>query len=213
MPLVAQWLEDAVAANIQPNPNAMTLATVAADGQPSARVVLVKGLSERDGYLVFYTHYGSRKGRELAGNPLAAAVMHWDTLGRQLRFEGPVLRPPEAESDAYFAGRPWLSQLNAWGSDQSEPIETRGDLIAQAHRRAEQLGFQVVGDELAPQEGQPAMARPSHWGGYRLWIAALEFWVHGDGRFHDRIRYQRSLSRGDTGQLTAGPWSSVRLQP
>ena len=122
LPLVARWLNDAMAGQVQPNPNAMTLATATPAGQPSARVVLIKDFNPVAGVLVFYSHYASRKGRELDANPLAAAVVHWDTLGRQLRFEGRVTRSPHAESDAYFQGRPWLSQLNAWASDQSEPI-------------------------------------------------------------------------------------------
>lgn len=212
LPLAAQWLDEAVAGEVQPNPNAMTLATVAADGQPAARVVLAKDFNATDGYVVFFSHYDSPKGRDLAANNQAAAVMHWDTLGRQLRFEGRTVRSPKSESDAYFAQRPVLSQLNAWASDQSEPILDRAALLEQTRQRAAQLGVALDAADLAPAADQAPLQRPEQWGGYRLWISALEFWVHGDGRFHDRIRYQRQL---DAGQPDAqpGPWSAARLQP
>ncbi len=212
LPLVACWLDEAREAALQPNPNAMTLASVDKAGQPSARVVLLKHFDQDQGFVVFYTHYNSRKGAELAHNPRAAAVLHWDHLGRQLRCEGQVVRSPAAESDAYFRGRPWLSQLNAWASDQSKPIPTHAALIAQARQRAAELGVNVVGEQLTTPPDEPAIERPAGWGGYRLWINALEFWVHGDGRFHDRIRYQRTLG-SVARQPPAGPWSAMRLQP
>jgi pyridoxamine 5'-phosphate oxidase len=212
LPLAARWLDEAVAGAVQPNPNAMTLATVAGNGQPSARVVLVKYFSVQGGYLVFYTHYDSRKGRELAANPHAAAVIHWDTLGRQLRMEGLVVRSPAAESDAYFAQRPPVSQFNAWASDQSQPITDRAALVAQASERAAKLGITVSDPDLFDATSATGLQRPEHWGGFRLWISALEFWVQGDGRFHDRIRYERELSM-DPPTPSGGLWSAARLQP
>ena len=210
LPLAAQWLNEAMAAQVQRNPNSMTLATATADGQPSARVVLIKDFDATQGYLVFYSHYRSRKGQELAANPYGAGVVHWDNAGRQLRFEGRVVQSPAAESDAYFQNRPWLSQLNAWASDQSEPIADQAAMLAQARQRAARLGFEV-GDDLAPADATSSMPRPEHWGGYRLWLSAVEFWVHGDGRFHERLRYERALSEAD--QPQAPDWSVTRLQP
>ena len=122
LPLVARWIEDAVALGSRRNPTAMALATVSQGGQPSVRIVLLKSLSTEQGYCVFYTNYGSRKAHELDATGRAAATLHWDSLGRQLRFEGRVVRAPAAESDAYFRLRPWRSQLNAWTSEQSQPI-------------------------------------------------------------------------------------------
>lgn len=191
---------------VQPNPNAMTLATATPAGQPSARVVLIKDFNSVEGFLVFYSHYTSRKGRELERNPLAAAVVHWDTLGRQLRFEGRVARSPRAESDAYFQHRPWLSQLNAWASDQSEPITGPGALLAQARQRAAALDRPVDAD-LQPLSDGGELPRPEHWGGFRLTLSAVEFWVHGEGRFHDRLGYRRDL------EPAAGSWSKAWLQP
>ena len=173
--------------------------------------MLIKDFNPRRGYLVFYTHYPSRKGRELEANPRGAGVCHWDSAGRQLRFEGPVTVSPAAESDAYFQRRPWLSQLNAWASDQSEPIADRAELLAQARERSANLGV-PLDHELMPAAGSGALPRPDYWGGYRLWIGALEFWVHGGGRFHDRLRYQRDLA-STADYPDGGPWSVVRLQP
>ena len=113
MPLAAAWLRDATDGNIQRNPNSMALATTDAGGRPSVRVVLCKEIVIEPGYLVFYTNYESRKGRELAAKPWAAVVFHWDAMGRQLRVEGPVVRSPASESDDYFASRPWQSRLAA----------------------------------------------------------------------------------------------------
>src|SRR5579864_4721187 len=128
--LVNRWLADSWRLRQQPNPNSMVIATVDPDGRPSARVVLCKEIVPEPGYLVFYTNYLSRKGRQLADNPRAAIVMHWDALHRQVRVEGPVVKAPEADSDAYFASRPWQSRLGAWASAQSEPIASRADLHA-----------------------------------------------------------------------------------
>jgi pyridoxamine 5'-phosphate oxidase len=176
------------------------------------RVQRLKALCCELGYGVFYTHYGSRKSAELIENPWAAAILHWDKLGRQIRFEGPVVRSPAAESDEYFRSRPWRSQLNAWSSMQSAPLRDPADLQRAARRRAAELGLPD------PQEAReagpiPAVPRPEFWGGYRLWFQAVEFWVEGTDRFHDRIRYERPLTRqGDEGFI-AGGWTSQRLQP
>ena len=128
MPLVAAWLDDAKAAALVPNPNAMTLAT-AEDGVPTARVVLCKGLDVERGVIDFYTNFESRKGAALEANPRAALVFHWDHHSRQVRIEGPVVRASAARSDAYFASRPRKSQLGAWASRQSEPVESRAAMV------------------------------------------------------------------------------------
>ena len=210
--VLARWLEDARDAAAQPNPNAMVLATCDAAGRPSARVVLCKELAVDPGYIVFYTNYRSRKGRELAANPRAAAVFHWDGMHRQARIEGPVLQSPPAESDAYFASRPWQSRLGAWASRQSEPTESRAALeqalASTAQRFAAPLPDRT--DESGPFDGQ--IARPPHWGGYRLWAESIELWIEGDARIHDRLLWNRSL-RPCAETLEAGPWTVARLQP
>src|SRR6185437_1024142 len=126
--LLGRWLEEAARAALQPNPNAMVLATADREGCPSARVVLCKGFDPREGYVTFFTNYESRKGAELAARPRAAAVMHWDALRRQVRLEGTIVRATEGQSDAYFASRHWQSRLGAWASRQSAPIGSRAKL-------------------------------------------------------------------------------------
>jgi pyridoxamine 5'-phosphate oxidase len=203
-PLISEWLAAAVARSGQPNPNAMVLATVSAAGQPSARVVLCKDIQVRSGYLVFYTNYESHKGEELAATGRAAAVFHWDSMHRQMRIEGQVLRSSAAESDAYFASRPWGSRLGAWASRQSRPIESRAALLLAVARETARFGAQAAVGRTIP--------RPEHWGGFRLWAAAVEFWAEGQFRIHDRVRYTRSLTPAGDGFAT-GAWSMSRLQP
>jgi pyridoxamine 5'-phosphate oxidase len=190
MPLIAHWLRDAADA-VAKNPWAMALATVADDSRPSVRYVLLKEL-DPEGFLVFYTNYGSRKAQEIDATGTAAGALYWPELGRQLRFEGTVVRSPAAESDAYFSSRPRLSQLNAWASRQSAPIESpqmiRARIAEHEHRFA----------------GQGSVPRPDHWGGYRLMIEAAELWIEGDDRFHERLRYERS---------DPASWSHSYLQP
>lgn len=215
LPLAAEWLAHALNASGQRNPNAMTLVSVGEAGQPSARIVLCKEFKADPGYLVFYTNYESHKSRELTANPRVACVMHWDALGRQIRIEGQAVRSPAAESDAYFATRGWGSQLGAWGSDQSRPLASRDELVAQLRHRADTLGIQL-GDNTYTLAGDsaPSIARPPHWGGYRVWIRALELWVEGSDRIHDRARWERELEAGSGGtDFTAGTWSGQRLQP
>jgi pyridoxamine 5'-phosphate oxidase len=206
LPLVRQWL-DRSAGSSRRNPHAMALATAAGDGSPSVRLVLLKGFSVAEGYAVFYTHYGSRKAAELEASGRAAAVLYWDDLGRQLRFEGRVLRSPAAESDAYYATRPWLSQLNAWTSEQSKPLADPADLQIKAAQKAHELGFDV--DASAPLGPLP---RPAFWGGFRLWLERIEFWVEGASRFHERLYYTRELTAAGA-NYRGGSWSHVRLQP
>lgn len=213
MPLVEAWIEVATARAAQRNPNSMTLATVGADGQPSGRVVLCKAFVADPGYLVFYTNYRSRKARELAGHPQVAAVFHWDCLGRQVRIEGLAVRSPETESDAYFTTRAWGSRLGAWGSDQSAPIESREALVAQVKTRAAELGLELDGDTQTLAAEPPPIPRPPHWGGIRIWASAIELWVEGLDRIHDRAYWQRTLSQKDEHSFSVTPWTGMRLQP
>jgi pyridoxamine 5'-phosphate oxidase len=210
--VAAAWLEQAFSLKRQPNPNSMTLATTTLEGKPSARIVLCKAIVADPGYIVFYTNYLSRKGRELGANPRAAAVMHWDHMHRQVRVEGLVETVPASESEAYFASRALQSRIGAWASAQSEPIASRGlllDAVADAARR-----FGLSPEAAAAERGADAsVPRPPHWGGYRLWAEAVELWVEGAARIHDRARWSRKLTRGGDGHLATGAWSATRLQP
>jgi pyridoxamine 5'-phosphate oxidase len=191
LPLAARWLAEAQA-RVPRNPWAMALATVSAAGRPSLRYVLLKSLSTERGFIVFYTNYGSRKAAELDASGRAAGALYWPDAGRQLRIEGRTERSPAAESDDYFAERARLSQLNAWSSDQSRPIASPEAMSARLAARTA---------EFASRDPVP---RPGHWGGYRLHLDAVEFWVEGADRFHERLRYERAQD---------GSWSSAWLQP
>jgi pyridoxamine 5'-phosphate oxidase len=204
MGMLQDWVATAALKSGRPNPNAMVLATASHDARPAARVVLCKGIVSDPGYLVFYTNYDSHKGQDLANNPRAAAVFHWDSLHRQLRIEGRVVRSPPAESDAYFNSRPWGSRLGAWASEQSRPIASRAAFVVALARTTAKYGAQAVIGRSIP--------RPDHWGGFRLWAEAVEFWAEGQFRIHDRVRYTRALAASETG-FTASNWSHTRLQP
>lgn len=181
------WLEEARALAYEPQ--AMTLATATPDGQPSARVVLLRGVDERG--FTFFTNRASRKADDLRANPRAAVVMHWWELGRQARVEGAVEEIAPEESATYWATRPRGSQLAAWASPQSQPLTDRSELdarVAEATRR--------FADEDVPL--------PPFWGGYRLIPASIELWTHRDNRLHDRVRYTRESD---------GAWRSELLAP
>ena len=214
LPLAASWIEEASAREVQRNPNAMTIVSVAKDGKPSARVVLCKELVADPGYLVFYTNYRSRKGTELAANKNAAALFHWDALGRQIRIGGTISRSPAAESDAYFQTRHWGSQLGAWGSDQSAPIESREALVRQISSRGIELGLSLEeGTRRILNKQVPRIDRPPHWGGFRLWITSVELWVEGADRIHDRGFWSRDIRDAEHEPFRMTPWTSTRLQP
>jgi pyridoxamine 5'-phosphate oxidase len=183
-------LEDArsVDPSILPEPTAFALATVSDDGQPSARILLLKGVDPRG--FVFYTNYESRKGRELLAHPKAAMVFHWQPLERQVRVEGTVERVTDAEADAYFASRARGSQIGAWASQQSRPMAGEGDLEARVAEFARRV------------EGQP-VPRPPHWSGFRLVPHRIEFWHNMPSRLHDRDAYTR----------TAEGWAHAKLYP
>ena len=214
MPLASTWLRQAWDEQVQRNPNSMVLATTAADGRPSARVMLCKEIVPDPGYLVFYTNYESRKGRELRERPWAAVTFHWDSLRRQLRIEGPVVITPASESDDYFASRPWRSRLAAITSQQSMPIGSRHALLERLRDTAARFG---TPDPLAAPEDdeEPGLhlPRPPGWGGFRLWAAMAELWVEGEHRLHDRARWTRELAPSGSGHFHAQPWHCQRLQP
>ncbi len=214
--LAHAWFAEATRRAMQPNPNAMVLATADPAGHPSARVVLCKQIVVRPGYITFYSNYNSRKGRELQANARAAIVMHWDALHRQLRVEGRIVRASAADSDAYFASRNWQSRLGAWASQQSEPIASRADLYKAVAKAALRLALPVPpADEQAPDPSR-RIARPPHWGGYQLWAEAVELWVEGSARIHDRARWSRTLTplAAPAGAgFATGAWSATRLQP
>ncbi|QDU68711.1 pyridoxamine 5'-phosphate oxidase [Engelhardtia mirabilis] len=186
--LFARWFREALASEVS-EPNAMTLATVDADGAPRARIVLLKG-AEADGFR-FFTNYESAKGRELAADDRACLVFLWHELERQVRVEGRAERLPAEESDRYFAARPRDSQLGAWASPQSTELVGRAAL--EAHLAATMDRFGLEGP----------VPRPPHWGGYLLRPTAIEFWQGRPARLHDRLRYRRS----------AGGWERQRLAP
>jgi pyridoxamine 5'-phosphate oxidase len=210
--LVECWLDEAATRCEQPNPNAMTLATVAVSGRPSARVVLIKGLDCEHGYVVFYTNYSSRKAIEIGDGRWVAGVVHWDALGRQIRFEGPAVKSPEPESNAYFSARPWRSQINAWASHQSKPLDEPRALEARAREVASRFDAPDPFGAVEPR-AELAIARPAFWGGFRLWLGAVEFWASGRDRFHERLRFERILDPAGTDGFVAGAWRSHRLQP
>jgi len=187
---VAQWKHwyDQAAEGGVAEPNAMVVSTIADDGAPDARVVLVRGVDERG--FVFFTNYDSAKGRQLADDPVAAATFAWLDLHRQVRIRGTVAQVGSEESDDYFASRPRDSQIGAWASPQSQPIADRDELM----RRVEEA--------TARFEGGP-VPRPDHWGGFRLQPVEFEFWQGRPNRLHDRFRYRRS----------ADTWVTERLAP
>lgn len=183
-----RWFAEAEAAEL-PEPHAMTLATVSASGQPSARIVLLKGLEA--GAFIFFTSYASRKGRELAENPRAALLFYWDALERQVRITGTVERLDPAASWAYFRTRPHGSRIGAWASPQSAELPSRAALEARVR---------VLEEQFAAQD----IPLPPEWGGYRLLPEEMEFWQGRPNRLHDRFHFQRT---GDSA------WQRVRLAP
>jgi len=181
-----RWFEDAHGGGVAV-PEAMALATATPEGRPSVRMVLLKDADERG--FAFHTNYESRKGGELAANPVAALLFHWQPLGRQVRIEGSVERVTTEESEAYFRTRPLGSRLAAWASPQSRPLADRAELERLYTEAQARFGEDVP--------------LPLSWGGLRLVPDAYEFWEHGDDRLHDRIRYERDRSG----------WSRTRLAP
>jgi pyridoxamine 5'-phosphate oxidase len=181
------WLREAEASEPN-NPNAMTLATVSADGRPSTRMVLLKGYDDQG--FVFYTNYTSQKGRELLGNPNASLCFYWKSLGRQVRVDGRAEPVSDAEADAYFASRQRGSQIGAWASDQSRPVDSRETL----EERVRTVTAEYDGADVP---------RPPHWSGFRVVPDRIEFWTDRPNRLHDRQVFDRAV----------GGWREQRLQP
>jgi len=187
--LFTAWFSDATRSE-SADPNAMTLATVDADGLPNARMVLLKGFDERG--FVFYTNLDSQKGRELDAAPKGALVFHWKSLSRQVRLRGPLTRVEDAEADAYYATRPRLAQIGAWASKQSAPLESR-------------MAFEKAIAFYMAKFAVGTIPRPPHWSGFRLLPLTIEFWQDRPYRLHDRIEFRR----GGPDE----PWSKTRLYP
>jgi pyridoxamine 5'-phosphate oxidase len=187
------WLQDAEAEKIY-EPNAFVLSTVTAENTPSSRTVLLKGVDEHGFF--FATNYGSRKGKAIANNPSVSAVFGWYSMYRQVLVEGVARVVPDSDSDEYFHSRPHESQVAAWSSHQSQPIDTRDALDAQ---------FQEALDKFQNSE----VPRPDYWGGYRILPTRIEFWKGRSNRMHDRIAFIRSISA----EGKAGAWEIQRLQP
>lgn len=185
--LFAEWMAKAETAE-PAEPSAMALATASAEGAPSVRMVLLRGYDERG--FVFYTNTQSRKGDDIRANPHAALCIHWKSLGRQVRIEGPIALVEAAEADAYFAGRGRGSQIGAWASDQSRPMASRRALEKRVAKFVAKFGLAAV-------------PRPEHWSGYRVTPLHIEFWREAKFRLHERIVYHR----GEDG------WTSQRLYP
>ncbi|HEY8930935.1 MAG TPA: pyridoxamine 5'-phosphate oxidase [Mucilaginibacter sp.] len=182
------WFEEAQKANA-PEPNAMTLATATHDGRPSARIVLLKGVYN-DGF-VFYTNYLSRKGKEIAKNPVAALTFFWPSLERQVRIEGTIEKITKEQSEKYFHSRPKNSQIGAVASPQSQEIDGRG-------------GLEKKWEELAAEYADKEVPKPSYWGGYIVKPRLVEFWQGRTSRLHDRILYKKIDNKN---------WKKVRLAP
>jgi pyridoxamine 5'-phosphate oxidase len=187
--LFAAWLEDAKKSE-PADPTAMTLATVDETGLPNARMVLLKGVDDRG--FVFYTNLESRKGHELLGQPKAALVFHWKSLTRQVRVRGSVERVTDAEADAYFATRPRGSQIGAWASKQSSPLESR-------------MAFEKAIALTTAKYAIGTVPRPPHWSGFRIVPVSMEFWHDRPFRLHDRVEYRR--------ETLGAPWVKTRLYP
>ncbi|MDP6987582.1 MAG: pyridoxamine 5'-phosphate oxidase [Phycisphaerales bacterium] len=188
-----RWIDEAAEYAGRPNPNAVALATVGVDGQPSLRMMLLKGLDERGA--VVYTNLRSRKSEQMASNPKVALLLHWDVLGRQIRIEGSVTAVSDEEADTYFASRPWASKIGAVASDQSRPLERR-----------EQLAERVIETAMQYPLGSD-VPRPPHWSGLRVSLDRVELWQEGDDRLHDRIVYTPTVSAGGVS------WGKHRLWP
>ena len=174
-------------------------ATVEPNGRPAARMTICRGFDPAAGWLVFYTDRESEKGKALAAHPWAACVFHWDAFERQVRVEGPITLAPDADSDAYWNGRPPDARIAAAASAQSQPLRARADLLARIA-------------EITKQSAGGPIPRPPRWGGYRVWAERVELWVGQPARVHDRARWTRALTPMEGG-FKGGAWSGTRLMP
>lgn len=192
-PLLEQWLKEATDSGAYADANAMALATSTPECHPSVRIVLCKAIESERHALTFFSNYESRKGTELAANPLASVVFHWPHAGRQARIEGDVERLSDAENDAYFRTRPLLSRIGAHASRQSQPISSRVALISEAAKVAASSCLEL------------GISRPAHWGGYRLLAHTVELWTACEGRLHQRVTWRRAEDRSG--------WTQSQLAP
>jgi pyridoxamine 5'-phosphate oxidase len=196
LPLMEAWIGEAATA--VKTATAMALATVDADGNPAARMVICRGFDVKAGWLVFYTDRGSAKGHALAARPRASVVFHWDVFERQIRVDGPVSWAPESDSDRYWNTRPVDARVAAIASDQSQPIESRAAFLEKV--------------EAVARGASADIPRPARWGGYRIWAERVELWVGQPGRAHDRAVWTRALTPAADG-FSGGAWTGTRLQP
>ena len=207
--LLQSWLNEAMALDLQPNPDTMAIATSNSQGLPNVRMVLCKEINTEEGYVVFYTNYNSVKSLEIKENPKCSALFHWDKLGYQIRIRGEILQSPDEENDTYFASRHLGSQVGAWASNQSNPVEDREALDDQFKKILDR--FNLTSESITRNEQK--IPRPPNWGGYRLWIEEIEFWLNQKDRLHDRLHFRRALTISSEGIETEKKWTVKRLQP
>ncbi len=207
--LLQSWLNEAMELDLQPNPDTMAIATSNSQGLPNVRMVLCKEINTEEGYVVFYTNYNSVKSLEIKENPKCSALFHWDKLGYQIRIRGEILQSPDEENDTYFASRHLGSQVGAWASNQSNPVEDREALDDQFKKILDR--FNLTSESIPRNEQK--IPRPPNWGGYRLWIEEIEFWLNQKDRLHDRLHFRRALTISSEGIETEKKWTVKRLQP
>lgn len=207
--LLHSWLNEAMELDLQPNPDTMAIATSNSQGLPNVRMVLCKEINTEEGYVVFYTNYNSVKSLEIKENPKCSALFHWDKLGYQIRIRGEILQSPDEENDTYFASRHLGSQVGAWASNQSNPVEDREALDDQFKKILDR--FNLTSESITRNEQK--IPRPPNWGGYRLWIEEIEFWLNQKDRLHDRLHFKRALTISSEGIETEKKWTVKRLQP
>ena len=207
--LLQSWLNEAMELDLQPNPDTMAIATSNSQGLPNVRMVLCKEINTKEGYVVFYTNYNSVKSLEIKENPKCSALFHWDKLGYQIRIRGEILQSPDEENDTYFASRHLGSQVGAWASNQSNPVEDREALDDQFKKILDR--FNLTSESITQNEQK--IPRPPNWGGYRLWIEEIEFWLNQKDRLHDRLHFRRALTISSEGIETEKKWTVKRLQP
>jgi len=213
MHIAKSWFDGACENKLQPNPNAMTLATINKYKTPSARIVLCKSFVPDPGYILFFTNYKSDKGQEIKNNANSSIVFHWDHTGHQIRIQGVSILSSTEESDAYFATRNITSQLSAWGSNQSQPISSREALIEQIQKKSHEYGIDVKKENIEnAQKTTSSIPRPSHWGGIRVWASTIELWINGEDRIHDRALWKRKLVPKNN-SFSPSEWIGTRLQP
>ena len=207
--LLQSWFNEALELDLQPNPDTMAIATSNSQGLPNVRMVLCKEINTEEGYVVFYTNYNSVKSMEIKENPKCSALFHWDKLGYQIRIRGEILQSPDEENDVYFASRHLGSQVGAWASNQSNSVVDRQALDDQFRKTLDR--FNLTNESITRNEKK--IPRPPHWGGYRLWIKEIEFWLNQKDRLHDRLHFRRALTISSEGIETEKNWTVKRLQP